>query len=200
MLKNVKNSTDNVFVLKIDDRSLIPEIPNVGMSPKEYVIQNISTKDFIQATPSLTGFYLYYFGELESWTWMKKDLQVGMLTFKPDGSPYDSSTQIFMGHSGVIAQTHHDRSHNFFVQIYGRKRFLLFPPSEWEGLYLYPYLHPHYQQSQVEWENPDFDKFPKFSNVTVYEAFLNPGDLLYIPRKRRLSFNCLLTSLLVSSC
>jgi len=52
----------------------------------------------------------------------------------------ESHAVIWMGHKGVIAQTHYDQSHNFHTAIVGRKRFLLYPPSYWRYLYLFPHV------------------------------------------------------------
>jgi hypothetical protein len=35
--------------------------------------------------------------------------------------------------------------HNFYVQLKGSKRFLLWPPEQIEAMYLYPFLHPAHQ-------------------------------------------------------
>lgn len=34
---------------------------------------------------------------------------------------------------------------------------------------------------QVDFENPDLEKFPKFKDLEGYECILSPGDVLYIP-------------------
>ena len=47
-----------------------------------------------------------------------------------------------MGYDGTTAHTHYDIFNNFNVQLYGRKRFILTPPSEWDKLYPYPRHHP----------------------------------------------------------
>jgi hypoxia-inducible factor 1-alpha inhibitor (HIF hydroxylase) len=92
-----------------------------------------------------------------------------------------------MGHAGVTAHTHYDRSHNFFVQIYGTKRWILVPPSQWENIYLYPgtkkfldkflmkisVLHPHYHQSQIDWDDVNLKNFPNFSQTEAYEVYSN---------------------------
>jgi len=89
-------------------------------------------------------------------------------------------------------------------------------------MYLYPALSPHYHQSQIDMDEPDnMAAFARFHNVSVFEANLVPGDVLYVPRtlqhRRRdaalscsLSLSCSLThipisipllcSILVSSC
>ena len=49
----------------------------------------------------------------------------------------------------VTAYTHYDTSDNLHVTIYGKKKFLLFPPSAHLQLKLYPCLHQFYRQVQV---------------------------------------------------
>lgn len=34
---------------------------------------------------------------------------------------------------------------------------------------------------QVDFDRPDYNKFPKFKNVKGYETVVEPGDVLYIP-------------------
>lgn len=34
---------------------------------------------------------------------------------------------------------------------------------------------------QVDFDNPDYEKFPNFKNVVGYETVVGPGDVLYIP-------------------
>uniref|UniRef100_A0A3Q3E1Z5 Hypoxia inducible factor 1 subunit alpha inhibitor n=1 Tax=Labrus bergylta TaxID=56723 RepID=A0A3Q3E1Z5_9LABR len=53
--------------------------------------------------------------------------------------------------------------------------------DQFECLYSYPVHHPCDRQSQVDFDNPDFEKFPNFKNVVGYEAVVGPGDVLYIP-------------------
>ena len=71
---------------------------------------------------------------------------------------------------------------NLFAQLVGTKRCLLFPPSDFHGLYPFPVHHPHDRQAQVDLYNPDLSRFPKFAEVRPLEAVLQPGELLYIPQ------------------
>lgn len=34
---------------------------------------------------------------------------------------------------------------------------------------------------QVDFEKPDYNRFPNFENVQGYETFIQPGEVLYIP-------------------
>lgn len=70
-------------------------------------------------------------------------------------------TFLWMGGAGVTASTHFDRSHNFFAQVVGRKRFLLWAPWQWGGLYVYPFYHARDRQSQLiraEWGGQGIDR------------------------------------------
>mgnify|MGYP001083955515 FL=1 len=74
---------------------------------------------------------------------------------------------------GVLSsQTHlhYDYSHNFHAVLQGKKHFLLFPPSDWENLYLYPSLHPYSTKGQVVIDSPDLIAFPKLAQATGFEV------------------------------
>ena len=49
----------------------------------------------------------------------------------------------------VTAYTHYDTSDNLHITIYGKKKFIFFPPSAHLQLKLYPCLHQFYRQVQV---------------------------------------------------
>lgn len=50
---------------------------------------------------------------------------------------------------GNVTPAHYDEQQNFFAQIKGYKRCILFPPDQFECLYPYPVHHPCDRQSQV---------------------------------------------------
>ena len=60
-----------------------------------------------------------------------------------------TTLRLWLGGGGVLARTHYDKGHNLFVQLVGRKRVLLWPPSELPALHLYPANHEAFRQSQV---------------------------------------------------
>ena len=96
---------------------------------------------------------------------------------------------VWIGSRGVVAHAHLDSVYNFYVQIYGRKRFVLFPPRLFETLKLYPKLHPRNGQSQINFTAPQADLFPEFLTSAsqdllqkhVRVADLEPGDVLILP-------------------
>ena len=94
-------------------------------------------------------------------------------------SPYQPN--VWIGPKGTVVHLHFDWSNNFYLQIEGRKRFILYPPHHTK--YLYPYTKktkiPHV--SQVDIHTPDLKSFPKFINAKSITFELNRGDVLYIP-------------------
>jgi lysine-specific demethylase 8 len=74
---------------------------------------------------------------------------------------------------------HFDSADNMFAQMYGAKRVILISPRY--SRRLYPF-EDNPSKSQVDPENPDLERFPRFANCPRLECDLQPGDLLYIPR------------------
>ncbi|MFN6479647.1 cupin-like domain-containing protein [Nostoc sp. DedQUE07] len=77
---------------------------------------------------------------------------------------------------------HFDLSHNLFAQIRGRKRVLLFPPSNY--LSFYPPLEARSGAAYDSKVNPDLlnlELFPKFPWQEKIEFVLQPGEILYLP-------------------
>ncbi|KAI6659323.1 tRNA wybutosine-synthesizing protein 5-like [Oopsacas minuta] len=86
------------------------------------------------------------------------------------------SSVLRIASAGIQLFTHYDIMDNILVQIRGRKRIALFSPRDSNNLYLQKEKSPI-----VDIDNPDWDKFPKFSNAIRWDCILNPGDMLYIP-------------------
>ena len=86
-----------------------------------------------------------------------------------------------------MTPAHYDEQQNFFAQLCGRKRVILFPPGEFGALYPFPDHHPNDRQSQVDLYAYETDadarrRFPRFAGVRGVEALLGPGDVLHIPQ------------------
>ena len=107
--------------------------------------------------------------------------------FDPENEHLFRSTFAWLSPKGTVTPTHYDISHNFFVQLQGRKQVLLFPPQSWQHLYLHPVLHPGALSAQVDVgaapTAADALKFPHFrpEHLLGFEAEVGPGDVLYIP-------------------
>ncbi|KAK2142481.1 hypothetical protein LSH36_950g00055 [Paralvinella palmiformis] len=95
--------------------------------------------------------------------------------------PFFNPTQFFSSvfrivSRGVQLWTHYDIMDNMLIVVSGKKRVILFPPTD--ALYLYL----NGDKSEVlDIDNPDLEKYPEFVRTTKYECILEPGDVLFIP-------------------
>lgn len=81
------------------------------------------------------------------------------------------------GTGGRFPVLHYDTWHIYTLlsQIYGVKRYLLFAPDQ------AAFLYPRGNQSQVDPDNPDLQKFPLFARATPVSCDLQPGEILFVP-------------------
>eukprot|EP01114_Cavostelium_apophysatum_P022718 TRINITY_DN8317_c0_g1_i1.p1 TRINITY_DN8317_c0_g1~~TRINITY_DN8317_c0_g1_i1.p1 ORF type:complete len:534 (+),score=71.58 TRINITY_DN8317_c0_g1_i1:112-1713(+) len=104
---------------------------------------------------------------------------VGLLTL-PWSPPMEIN--LWMGVPTVTTPAHYDLVHNFYTQVVGHKRFILFPPEDAEYLHTFNSLHPSARQSQIDFNDPkSWENFPDMKNLHPQEVILKPGDVLYIP-------------------
>ncbi|GAA6624133.1 cupin-like domain-containing protein [Scytonema sp. NUACC26] len=88
----------------------------------------------------------------------------------------------WFGSCGNTTTLHFDREHNILAQIRGRKRILLYPPSNY--LSFYP---PNGERGALEYcskvdpLNSNLELFPKFPWQQKKEIILQAGEMLYIP-------------------
>jgi hypothetical protein len=90
---------------------------------------------------------------------------------------------LWLGPAGTVSTLHFDRWHNFFVQLYGRKKWIVLSqaqaeqvhwPCEELGLDL---LH----WSPVDVEHPDLARYPRFARAEPIELIVEPGEILFMP-------------------
>ncbi len=120
---------------------------------------------------------LFFYNVLENVPSMLKDFQYPKLGLKF----FKRLPVLFMGGRGARVQMHYDIDLADLVLCHfgGPKRVLLISPEQSKYMYRVPYsfsaLH------QVDFENPDFKRYPALKNLQAYWADLQHGDALYIP-------------------
>lgn len=93
----------------------------------------------------------------------------------------DRFPMMFFGGAGSKVFMHYDIDvpHIFLTQFHGSKRVLLFPPNATPRLYKLP-LSWHAIED-IDWWNPDYEKFPALRGITGYTTILKHGETLYMP-------------------
>jgi hypothetical protein len=94
---------------------------------------------------------------------------------------WGNAVELFIGGpGGKFPYIHLDYYHlsAWVTQIYGEKRFTVFPRGQ-EHL-LYPTLGNSWK-SEVNLFEPDYDKYPLFKQATPISFTVGPGETLYIP-------------------
>eukprot|EP00697_Spironema_sp_BW2_P000579 gnl/Spiro4/10770_TR5738_c0_g1_i1.p1 gnl/Spiro4/10770_TR5738_c0_g1~~gnl/Spiro4/10770_TR5738_c0_g1_i1.p1 ORF type:complete len:246 (+),score=21.84 gnl/Spiro4/10770_TR5738_c0_g1_i1:58-795(+) len=88
-------------------------------------------------------------------------------------NPATPTNLLFVGPANSVTPCHYDLQHNLFAQIRGRKRVLLFSPSNFSALYPFPVFHPCDRQSQVDFYAPwDADRFPLLPHARAISCVL----------------------------
>ncbi len=82
------------------------------------------------------------------------------------------NSKVFMHYDIDFANILHFHFH-------GKKQCILYPPSE--SRYLYKVPHALISREDIDYTNPDLDKFPALKKAQGYVTELNHGETLYMP-------------------
>jgi hypothetical protein len=90
---------------------------------------------------------------------------------------------LWFGSSGNLTPLHYDNAENHFVQIYGEKTFVLFPPDQSEFLYPNSAGTTLAHLSRIDVDSPDYTIYPQFLLAKPLIFKLTAGDILVFPAK-----------------
>ncbi len=91
---------------------------------------------------------------------------------------------IFFGPCGTVSPLHTDPCDNVFCQVVGYKYIRLHPPSAKDSLYIHtddPWSNSTMLQGDVTQRGAD-NEYPLYKMAEIYEAYLLPGDCIFIPK------------------
>jgi len=168
-----------------------------------------------RATRRAGGGYSYYYknvgpntpfkpllGDISPYKWFVVDRNAAQRlkrtgVRRAGGNPGGQATAVmWFGMKGVRSTIHYDESYNFYVQLFGNKRWYMAPPQYYSSCYLHPMAHPSTRQCQLDWPHTDVDKFPRATaasnssapgyggegqGMELITTVLAPGEVLFIP-------------------
>lgn len=168
----IKEMAGDQTVPLFDDRPISSEFkfnePHARMKMRDYI-------DLLKAGPSNYRIFLYHI--MKEVPELQKDFNIprvglGLLKQVPMLFFGGENSKVFMHYDIDFANILH-----FHFQ--GKKRCILFPPSETRYLYKVP--HALISREDIDFYNPDFEKFPALKKARGLVTELNHGETLYMP-------------------
>lgn len=88
---------------------------------------------------------------------------------------------LFFGGENAKVFMHYDIDYANIMHFHfhGKKQCIIYPPSE--SKYLYKVPHALISREDIDFSNPDFEKFPALKNAKGFITELNHGEALYMP-------------------
>ncbi len=170
----------------------LPDTAVPSLHPWRQHLQTMTMAQFIQwMETSERPSYLDSTG-LHRFAGEERHVDYSNIIWEDDGR---SLILLWIGSANTRSGLHFDRYNNLLGQVYGSKKVCLVAPDQ--ARYLYQF-HDVVQKSHIDPEFPDLRRHPKFAEATVYEAVLNPGDMLFIPKLWRHSLRSLETSISIN--
>jgi hypothetical protein len=92
----------------------------------------------------------------------------------------ESKVNIWFGTANTVSGLHHDRSPNWYAQVYGEKQFILFSPDQAKSLYpRSSAMQTH--TSAVDPVSPDLVAHPRFAEARPMTVTVRTGEVLFLP-------------------
>ena len=88
--------------------------------------------------------------------------------------------KFWVGKAGTVTPMHRDVPHNLNVHLTGRKRWLLYPPNS-SGMYSRGLFSGMPNFSDVDPEQPDYERHPRFRGKRAVGGVVGDGETLFIP-------------------
>jgi Cupin-like domain len=147
--------------------------------PKEGVVfQRVLLREFIESLsqPGMAGHYVM----APTWNFPDTLRQDYRLPRYCEGA-WHLRAKVWVGKGGTMTPVHRDVPHNLHVHLTGRKRWLLFRPADSARMYSRGLFSGMPNFADVDPEQPDYGRHPRFRGVTAIGGVVNPGETLFIP-------------------
>ncbi len=171
-LDYISEVAGNKIVPLYDDRPISSEFkfnePHLKMKMSEYI-------SLLKSKPTKYRIFLYHL--MKEVPALQKDFKfpdMGLLFLK-------QLPMLFFGgeNSKVFMHYDIDFANILHFHFHGEKQCILYPPSQ--SKYLYKVPHALISREDIDFTNPDFEKFPALKEAEGYVTQLKHGETLYMP-------------------
>ncbi|MEH6703437.1 cupin-like domain-containing protein [Galbibacter orientalis] len=155
-----------------DDRPVTHEDgfnePHAKMKMSEYI-------NLLESKP--TNYRIFLYNLMKEVPSLQTDFKwpaIGLKLFK-------QLPMLFFGgeNSKVFMHFDIDYSNILHFHFHGKKQCIIFPPSQ--SKYMYKVPHSLISREDIDFDNPDYEKWPALKNAEGYITHLNHGEMLYMP-------------------
>lgn len=171
-LDYIKKVAGDKIVPLYDDRPISSKYkfnePHTEMKMADYI-------DLLKSKPTNYRIFLYHL--LKEVPSLQRDFKfpgIGLRFIK-------QLPMLFFGGESSKVFMHYDIDYANILHLHfhGKKQCILFPPSQSRNLYKVP--HALIAREDIDFNNPDYEKFPVLRKAQGYITELNHGETLYMP-------------------
>ncbi|MFZ5627737.1 MAG: cupin-like domain-containing protein [Spirochaetota bacterium] len=170
-------TTDYLKSVAGEIRVKILALPGLGAQPEDSADQVMPLSQYIDQLPEARS-YLRFSDLIERSKILQADLPLELLK-KFSGARSRINLQFFLGPGGARTPLHAEMNCNIFIQVFGKKRWLVLPAGATPELAV-PAAHRFYFFSEVDaFADQTSDAAPNV--LQGIEILLEPGDILLCP-------------------
>ncbi len=151
---------------------------NVGIADQEF--EELSLGDYIKQFKARTLKYLRFSDVVNHNPELKNDFDMDWIRNYNLPHSWGEDTKMFMGAKGTLTPLHVGLSDFLFVQVMGRKKWILYPTNNRLHLDVRTERTFHYYSNANPYKLDD-PNFPLLKFAQCYEVYLEPGDVLWVP-------------------
>lgn len=174
-----KKYGENVIDVKVSDRSgiftLDPETGKPYFNPARMTIKEYVRTCAIQSANK--KIYAQQISIFDNIPEFKNELQ--FLHYIPDY--LIDSANLWLGAGGNTTALHFDGANNFFMQLFGEKKILLYSPKYFHELYPHSWKSKASHISPVDASKLDYTKYPNAIKAQKIELTISAGSILFLP-------------------
>jgi hypothetical protein len=163
------------------------EILYVKLQTEGYPYETITLGEVIDNMSSGGGKYYRFYPLLERHPEHVKDFDYNWLLAHKNRMNWFEAFQVFIGAKNSATGLHNANTCNVFVQVYGQKKWILYPPYytmvlDPDPVHAYRHAPVRTEKGPFDPFNPNYNKpYELFKYIDTLEATLNPGDVLWLP-------------------